>query len=76
MPISLNITSGPTNTFTSAFVNVMPISPNVTPGPANAFGSTSPIYQPTVTPGPAQISSTPPADLPQQPFNAYANSYT
>ena len=62
--------------FTPAPVNVTPIPPNVTPGPANAFGSTSPIHQPTITPGPAQIGSTLPADLPQQPFNAYANPYT
>ncbi|WP_375449258.1 hypothetical protein, partial [uncultured Nostoc sp.] len=62
--------------FTPAPVNVTPVPPNVTPGPANAFGSTSPIHQPTITPRPAQISSIPSADLPQQPFNTYANSYT
>ena len=56
-------------------MNVLLIHPNVIPGLTNAFGSTSLIHQPIITPGSAQISLTPPTNLPQQPFNAYANLY-
>ena len=48
----------------------------ITPHPANTFGSTLSIHQPIITSGPAQIGSIPPTDLPQQPFNTSANSYT
>lgn len=76
MFIPSNITSAPADIFIPIFVNVRPISLNITPSFANIFDSISPIYQLTITPRPAQIGLTLPANLLEQVFNTYANSYT
>ena len=53
MPVSPNVTPGPSDAFTPAPVNVTLIPPNITSGLANTFGLTSSIYQLTITSHPA-----------------------
>ena len=73
---SIEAKTNPINNQQQQSFTPAPVPIHVTPDPANSFGSTLPIHQPTITSGPAQIGSIPPADLPQQPFNASANPYT